>query len=126
MKFFKFSDMKLEEKLERTPFIFFYIISSSRDIVLKEVQNGTKSGSPIVKILVKLWQKGAIFVISLGSGQLANYEISYNLAITYSNQLKLCGQKVLQKRHKSIEVFVIKATVSVPRFILYMDTKKAI
>ena len=55
MKFFKFSDMKLEEKLERTPLIFFYIISSSRDIVLKEVQNGTKSGSLIVKILVKLW-----------------------------------------------------------------------
>ena len=45
MKFLKFSDMKLEEKLERTPLIFFYIISSSRDIVLKEVQNGTKSGS---------------------------------------------------------------------------------
>ena len=58
MKFFKFSDMKLEEKLERTPLIFFYIISSSRDIVFKEVQNGTKSGSPIVKILVKLWRKG--------------------------------------------------------------------
>ena len=58
MKFFKFSDMKLEEKLERTPLIFFYIISSSRDIVLKEVQNGTKSGSPIVKSLVKLWRKG--------------------------------------------------------------------
>ena len=58
MKFFKFSGMKLEEKLERTPLIFFYIISSSRDIVLKEVQNGTKSGSPIVKILVKLWRKG--------------------------------------------------------------------
>ena len=58
MKFFKFSDMKLEEKLERTPLIFFYIISSSIDIVLKEVQNGTKSGSPIVKILVKLWRKG--------------------------------------------------------------------
>ena len=57
MKFFKFSDMKLEEKLERTPLVFFYIISSSRDIVLKEVQNGTKSGSPIVKILVKLWRK---------------------------------------------------------------------
>ena len=37
MKFFKFSDMKLEEKLERTPLIFFHIISSSRDIVLKEV-----------------------------------------------------------------------------------------
>ena len=50
--------MKLEEKLERTPLIFFYIISSSRDKVLKEVQNGTKSGSPIVKILVKLWRKG--------------------------------------------------------------------
>ena len=58
MKFFKFSDMKLEENLERTPLIFFHIISSSRDIVLKEVQNGTKSGSPIVKILVKLWRKG--------------------------------------------------------------------
>ena len=58
MKFFKFSDMKLEEKLERTPLIFFYIISSSIDIVLKEVQNGTKGGSPIVKILVKLWGKG--------------------------------------------------------------------
>ena len=58
MKFLKFSDMKPEEKLERTPLIFFYIISSSRDIVLKEVQNGTKSGSPIVKILVKLWRKG--------------------------------------------------------------------
>ena len=58
MKFFKFSDMKLEEKLERTLLIFFYIISSSRDIVLKEVQNGTKSGSPIVKILVILWRKG--------------------------------------------------------------------
>ena len=58
MKSFKFSDMKLEEKLERTPLIFFYIISSSRDIVLKEAQNGTKSGSPIVKILVKLWRKG--------------------------------------------------------------------
>ena len=37
MKFFKFSDMNPEEKLERTPLIFFYIISSSRDIVLKEV-----------------------------------------------------------------------------------------
>ena len=58
MKYFKFSDVKLKEKLERTPLIvFFYIISCSRDIVLKEVQNGTKSGSPIVKILVKLWRK---------------------------------------------------------------------
>ena len=47
--------MKLEEKLERTPLIFFYIISSFRDIALKEGQNGTKSGSPIVKISVKLW-----------------------------------------------------------------------
>ena len=50
--------MKLEEKLERTPLIFFYIISSSRDILLKEVQNDTKSGSSIVKILMKLWRKG--------------------------------------------------------------------
>ena len=58
MNFFKFSDMKLEEKLERTLLIFFYIISSSRDIVLKEEQHGTKSGSSIVKILVKLWRKG--------------------------------------------------------------------
>ena len=58
MKFFKFSDVKLKEKLQRTPLIVFDIISSSRDIVLKEVQNGTKSGSPIVKILVKLWRKG--------------------------------------------------------------------
>ena len=58
MKFFNFSDMKLEEKLERTPLILFYIISSSRDIVLKEVQDGTKSGSALVKILVKLRQKG--------------------------------------------------------------------
>ena len=56
MKFFKFSDVKLKERLERTPLIIFYIIS--KDIVLKEVQNGTKSGSPIVKILVKLWRKG--------------------------------------------------------------------
>ena len=58
MKFFKFSDVKLKEKRQRTPLIVFDIISSSRDIVLKEVQNGTKSGSPIVKILVKLWRKG--------------------------------------------------------------------
>ena len=58
MKLIKFSDVKLKEKLERTPLIVFYIISSSRDIVLKEVQNGTKNGSPIVKILVKLWRKG--------------------------------------------------------------------
>ena len=65
-------------------------------------------------------------MISLGSGQLANYEISYNLAITCNDQLKLSGQKVLQKRHKCIKVFVVKATVSVPRFILYMDTEKAI
>ena len=50
MKFLKFSDVKLKEKLQRTPLIVFDIISSSRDIVLKEVQNGTKSGSPIVKI----------------------------------------------------------------------------
>ena len=63
-------------------------------------------------------------MISLGSGQLANYEISYNLAITRNDQLKLGGQKVLQKRHKCIKVFVVKATVSVPRFILYMDTEK--
>ena len=27
------------------------------DLALKEVQNGTKSGSPIVKILVKFWRK---------------------------------------------------------------------
>ena len=33
--------------------------------------------------------------MSLGSGQLANYEINYNLAITCNNQLKLCGLKVL-------------------------------
>ena len=65
-------------------------------------------------------------MISLGSGQLANYEISYNLAITCNDQLKLSGQKVLQKRHKCIKAFVVKATVSVPRFILYMDTEKAI
>ena len=58
MKFFKFSDVKLKEKLERTQLIVFDIISSSRDIVLKEVQNGTKSGSPIVKTLAKLWRKG--------------------------------------------------------------------
>ena len=52
--------------------------------MLKEVQNGTKSGSPIVKILAKLLAKRAIFVTSLVSGQLANYEINYmyNLAIT--------------------------------------------
>ena len=53
--------MKLREKLERTQLIVFDIISSSRDIVLKEMQNGTKSGSPpIVKILVKIWRKGDI------------------------------------------------------------------
>ena len=40
-------------------------------------------------------------MISLGSSQLANYEISYNLAITCNNQLTLCGQKVLQKRHNN-------------------------
>ena len=33
---------------------------------LKEVQNGTKSGSPIVKILVKLWRKQR-YLTSLGS-----------------------------------------------------------
>ena len=33
--------------------------------------------------------------MSIGSGQLANYEIIYNLAITCNNQVKLCGQKVL-------------------------------
>ena len=53
MKFFKFSDVKLKI-LERTLLIIFDIISSSRDIVLKEVQNGTKNGLPIVKMLVKL------------------------------------------------------------------------
>ena len=58
MKFLKFSDVKLKEKLQRTPLIVFDIISSSRDIVLKEVQNDTKSGSHIVKMLVKLWRKG--------------------------------------------------------------------
>ena len=63
--------------------------------MLKEVQKGTKSGSPIAKILVKLLVKRAIFVMSLGSGQLANYEINYNLAINCNNQLKICGQKVL-------------------------------
>ena len=57
MNFYKFSDLKLTEKLERAPLIVFYIIYSSRDIVLKEVQNGTKSSLPIVKILVKLWRK---------------------------------------------------------------------
>ena len=56
--FFQYSDVKLKEKLERTQLIIFDIISSSRDIVLKEMQNGIKSGSPIVKMLVKLWQKG--------------------------------------------------------------------
>ena len=50
--------MKLEEKLERTPLIFFILFLVPEIIVLKEVQNGTKSGSPIVKILVKLWRKG--------------------------------------------------------------------
>ena len=58
MNFFQFSDVKLKEKLERTQLIVFDIISSSRDIVLKEMQNGTKTGSPIVKMLVKLWRKG--------------------------------------------------------------------
>ena len=58
MDFFQFFFVKLKEKLERTQLIIFDIISSSRDIVLKEMQNGTKSGSPIVKMLVKLWQKG--------------------------------------------------------------------
>ena len=33
--------------------------------------------------------------VKLKDGQLANYEINYNLAITCNNQLKLCGQKVL-------------------------------
>ena len=70
--------------------------------MLKEVQNGTKSGSPIVKIFGETLAKRVIFVMSLGSGQLANYEISYSSAITCiqficitCNQLKLCRQKVL-------------------------------
>ena len=51
MKIF-FSDVKVQEKLERTPLIQNLETSAS-----KEVQNGTKRCSPIVESLGKRWQK---------------------------------------------------------------------
>ena len=118
MKFFKFSDMKLEEKLERTPLIFF-ILFLVPEICVKRSAKWHQKWFTYCQNFSETLAKRAIFVISLGSGQLANYEIRYNLAITCNNQLKLCGQKVLQKRHKCIKVFVVKATVSAPFHTLY-------
>ena len=68
-------------------------------LILKEVQNGTKSGSPIVKTWRNFGENGEICDVTRFACVLGNYEINYDLRISCNNQTKLCRQKIPEKGH---------------------------
>ena len=69
-----------------------------RQPAFKEVQNWTRSGSPIVKILRNYGENGEICDVSRFRCQQANYVMNNNLITTCNNGMKFCILKVLQKR----------------------------
>ena len=60
----------------------------------KEVQNGTRTSSPIVEFWQNFAENGEICDVTRFTCQLANYEISYDLSISCNNRMKLSRQKV--------------------------------
>ena len=65
---------------------------------LKEVQNGTRSGSPKYGLSSNFGENGEICDVNRFACQEVNYEIDYILLITHNDRMKLCRQMGHNKR----------------------------